>query len=205
MRKMKLSQQEVQKVRSEGRTLEDVVRNIEQRFCRAGEVITRIKVNGLTLSEIDEVRLSQTSADDIQEVEFEIQEVRDLVSETIVSSRLYAGSLKDLSFRLSDMLRFEETPETHRKMTALIDGLQSLTTAGILIDQVLQATGEGLQGWDGLNQGLGRLLSEIEASYTRRDFVSLADQIEYDLTRILDEYTSALGPEMDSSPEGKLP
>jgi hypothetical protein len=186
-------------------TLEEIVRVIETKICRSGEVITRLIVNNMSLTEVDEARLSSTPAEQVESIVAEITAVKSLISETIESSQLYSNSLKKLSLKLADQFRFEETQEVHKNMGALVDGLHSLVTAGELIDQVLKTGNSGLEGWKDLNQGLVRQLSDIEGAYTRRDFVLLADQIEYDLSRTLDEYATTLGKHMDSSSERELP
>lgn len=205
MKRMHISKSSWEALVPDAEHLEQVVRGLESTLCRDGEVITRLTVNGLALTEIDEERLAQTPRSEVQDIDVEISNVTDLITETIESSKLFSGSLKDLSLRLADQLRFEETQETHQKMGTLIEGLQSLVTAGTLIDQVLQTGHDKLPGWEELNQGLALQLRGMEGSYSQRDFVLLADQIEYDLSRILDEYSNTLGKKLDTSTASELP
>lgn len=205
MNRVTLSKEQWQSLAPEAATLENVIRVVETKVCRQGQVITRLTVNDMALTEIDEERLSATPANEVGTIEVEITGIRDLIFETIESSRLYAHSLKKMSLRLADQFRFEDTQETHKNMSALIDGLQSLLTAGELINQVFKTEGKSLNGWSDLNQGLVHQLTGMAEAYTRRDFVLLADQIEYDLSRILDDYSTTLSRQLDSSTERELP
>lgn len=193
MNKMSWTHEELQQQFGNTASLNNIISKLDELSKGKNLFITRISVNGMNFSEIDEARYSTTTLDEISSISVEACRLEDMLCETIESSIALSDNLHNVAIVAADHLRAGELVEAHRAFKLLMTEIENLFVAYQLAFEVLRDRGHQLKtGPSSYLSQFNIILNSLLSSYEKRDFILTADQLEYDLTKALKDFSSNL-------------
>jgi len=201
---VKISSAELAAEYANCQTLGEVVVELEKKMRAQGRVVCNISVNGMRLSEADEHRLGGTSLHELRHVELEIEEPRELVLSTLHSQIQLSGELQRLSLSAAETFRGLDLNPAQAVLISLLDGCRWFTDGLVALKSAPSSLIElpfAPSQWDLSEAEFRRVMSEILAAVERRDYILLADLLEYDLGNALDRWRGLLTQITENSPK----
>ncbi|MCB0421958.1 MAG: hypothetical protein KDD61_13255 [Bdellovibrionales bacterium] len=177
--------------------LGEVIKRLEADLLIEGEVICGIRVNGMFLTQEDELKFSDSLMADISELEISSQRPEDLVSNSIASVVEWIPKVRDYSIEVADIFRGEQQLEAQKSFRDIMDGCRWLTDALSLLKGPLLKRTDRLdfdQKWSSLEKSLIQIVAEISDAYENQDFIHLADLLEYELSNAMEAWQDLLSP-----------
>jgi hypothetical protein len=179
--------------------LKEIITRIESDFAARGEVICEIRVNGMLLSEADEVKFAESQLWEIKDLSVRTQRPDLLIGEALTSALEILPQLEKSSLDTSSLLRGTDIALAKKRFSETLAGCQWL------VDTLLhvRAAGDGvgrqfrhLDRWTGADQQLGQVIGEVSAAFSKSDLVLVADLLEYELTAALATWRDILQKEI---------
>jgi hypothetical protein len=168
-----------------------LIRNIEDKF-KESMVVCEVKLNEMVLSENDEQRFAGEPISLIENLEVKLSPVHQLLNESLNSLVEYVQKVNDYSIACSDLFREEDLTEAHNRFQEIINGATWITDMmGHLRNIKTRAEAE-LNDWNALTKDLLSVVREILSAYEKKDFVMVADLMEYEWTTALDSTANFL-------------
>jgi hypothetical protein len=164
-------------------TLESLIAAIENKLSESEKVVCKIKVNGLLLSEEDEIRLAPTRLTEIDFVEIEYRGKRQLVEDSARELHAWIDQFKAMILSQADKIRTQgqltafDFSQTVKNMTWLIGAIKAV-----------KAHRSEQYNWQNVEQHMVAAITEVETSYKQQDHILLADVLEYEVTSGLDQW-----------------
>jgi hypothetical protein len=160
--------------------LESVKDDIENR------ILKLILVNG---TEVEEKYLSEKLIDkeDIQVIKFVTQRTDELIKGTLNQIDEYLHKLKDGIEETVDLFRTGETNKANKMYQQIIEGLDWYIQVTTKILSLLNTEGLKKKGNNKLND-LNEILGEIMEAQENEDTVLIADILEYEISRYIEEF-----------------
>jgi hypothetical protein len=160
--------------------LESVKDDIENR------IVKQILVNG---TEVEEKYLSEKLIDkeDIQVIKFVTQRTDELIKGTLNQIDEYLHKLKDGIEETVDLFRTGETNKANKMYQQIIEGLDWYIQVTTKILSLLNTEGLKKKGNNKLND-LNEILGEIMEAQENEDTVLIADILEYEISRYIEEF-----------------
>ena len=178
--------------------LRDVISELESEFLLSGEVICEIRVNGMFLTEEDEMKFANSRLSEIKELEISSRRPQDLISESLNSTFDWIPKVRDYALETSEQLREEGIANSQVSFAEVLDGCQWLTDALSLLKSVMLSLAADVnfeENWKKAEQEMSRVVTELVNAYDAEDCNLLADTIEYDLSMSLDNWFELLKSE----------
>lgn len=177
------------------KTLGEVVSELEKKVKARGRVVCNISVNGMRLNETDELRLATTSVAELKDIEFETEDPAELIQSTLHSQAQMAAEISRVSLVAAEAFRRLDLNPAQNLLISLLDGCRWFTDGLV----ALKSAPSGLMKlpfddsqWSLAESEFRRVISEILAAVERRDYVLIADLLEYDLGNSLDRWRALL-------------
>lgn len=185
---------------SDCQNLGEVIGKLERIQWQLGHVICEVHVNGMFLNEQDENRLSPTNTAEIDTLEVKTRPPEELIKETVDSVYIWLPKVKEASLKVADELRQGRVAEGLRRMKDIFDGCHWLSDALGLLKSVLfvesqSLTGASLTAWTECELSFSNTVKEIMEAFEGRDYVLLADVLEYELSNTLDKWLELFNKE----------
>jgi hypothetical protein len=160
--------------------LESVKDDMENR------ILKQILVNG---TEVEEKYLSEKLIDkeDIQVIKFVTQRTDELIKGTLNQIDEYLHKLKDGIEETVDLFRTGETNKANKMYQQIIEGLDWYIQVTTKILSLLNTEGLKKKGNNKLND-LNEILGEIMEAQENEDTVLIADILEYEISRYIEEF-----------------
>ena len=183
METLNLNKQSIREDFSSCQTLESLIQSIEERLLEKEKVVCKIVVNGLLLNEEDEKRLAQTRLHEVDFVEVEYRDKKELVEDSARDLNEWIIQFKTVLLQQAEKLRATSqiTPydfsQTVKNLFWLIGAIQAI--------KAHRAT---QHNWENVEKFMSTAVKELELAYQQQDLVLLADVIEYELTSGLDQW-----------------
>lgn len=173
--------------------LGQVFEDIEQELAADEKVVCRYILNGRELDEGDEVRLAETPLRLIETLEYLSEDRERLLTEVITG---WLEALPELTEKIDGFaidLRQGRARRIETGLTELVENCEFLVQSlwsirGLLGDSAAAA----IPSWRALEANTRRTLEEVISSLEKKDFVQLADLIEYDLNDALEHWRRLL-------------
>lgn len=184
--------------------LGEVISRLETDFLKDGEVICGIRVNGMFLTQEDELKFSDSHVSDISELEVSSQRPEDLINNSMESVLSWVPKVRDYAIEVADTFRGQDQKEAQKSFGDIVDGCRWLTDALGLLKGILtknSAQESFAERWEILEKELSTIIVEISSSYDRKDYMCLADILEYELSSSMDKWLELLGPEKSAMSE----
>ncbi|MGZ3769182.1 MAG: hypothetical protein ACXVCP_11485 [Bdellovibrio sp.] len=187
MDRFKVSGEELRGFYKENVTLAQVFKDIEQDLRSNNQVVCRYIVNGLEINECDELRFSSVSLEEIETLEYLTENSRDLIGLVLKG---WIDSLPELmknTESLTKRLRSQGFSGLLKPIHDLVQNceylIESIKTIKFSMgDQMLGTTAID---WSKAEESSKATVGEAIRAMENKDFVLLADVLEYDLNNVL--------------------
>lgn len=178
-------------------TLGEVVSELEKKVRAQGRVVCQISVNGMRLNESDEQRLSATSVDELKNIEFETEDPATLMQSTLQSQAQMADEVSRVALIAAESFRRLDLNPAQNLLISLLDGCRWFTDGLVAIKSAPRSLARfpfDEAQWTLAEAEFRRVVAEILAAVERRDYVLIADLLEYDLGNALARWRALLSP-----------
>lgn len=168
----------------QAKTLSEVISELEATFQLKGEVICEIQVNGIAIDEADEVRLGATPVTEIESLIICSSEPARLIDQALNSCREFIPHVKQSCIRTSEKLRGTDSAGAQSQFIETMEGCYWLvdTLRHVRGASKNNVTGPGLDQWTGYETKMTAVVREVVKAYEAKDYVLVADLLEYELS-----------------------
>lgn len=177
---------------SECENFKDLIGKLETQVRSAGKVICTIVLNGIKLSEADEVRFADAKISEIESIEIAVEGTEALVSDTLVTLRDTLTRIQMRTVRIADLIRDNPTGPAQFEFAGLMEQTQFLTEALAALKPRARLLGESANLWAKAEKGTQAMIRELLQAFSRNDFVLVADVLEYELFNLLGQWIEVL-------------
>ncbi len=201
MEVLKLSSDEIVQSYINCDRLCELIQVLENEAQKKDRVVCQVKVNGMVLTEADEVRLAESKLSTVHEIEVETESVAELKKNSVLTIIQLSEALSSEVIRLADVYRgnFQRDPRTgsdaRSRFVAVIKNTQILTEALILLKPILKeqnSSAEFSDNWQENENHMIATLRELTEAFQAEDWSLLADVLEYELSTSLDKWRNLL-------------
>jgi hypothetical protein len=189
---------EVEKQFAECMTLKEIIRRIETDFSLRGEVICEIRVNGMILDEGDETKFAESPRQEIQDIAIRSNKPADLINDALASAHAFLPELEDSCLKTAEMFRGSNLQESQNSFNTCLEGCQWLVDTLMHVRGAASGVGQPIhqpERWFEAEKVIARVIREMSEAYSKKDFVLVADLLEYELTGALIVWKEALAIE----------
>lgn len=178
----------------QAKTLREIIGHLEEKFQLKGEVICEIQVNGLSISEEDELRLAETPVTEIDSLIICSSEPTQLVTQALGSCREFVPHVKEACVRASEKFRSTDLSSAQNQFIETMEGCYWL------VDTLKHIRGasrdpvqiKNLDQWTSNEQKMAQIVREVVVAYEAKDYVLVADLLEYELSEAVGAWQSVL-------------
>ena len=186
MKKLMLSPVEIALQFTQAKTLGELMRATEDDLQKKGEVICRFSVNDLLFSENDEKQFSEMPVSEIQKFEIEHESTSHIFNEVLTS---WVDSLDKMVVscdELSKKIRFDGQEGHLGDLVKMIDSCHFLVESLVSMRSLNKENIDKLlKKWNENEILLLKSVEETLNAFEKKDFVLMADVLEYDLAHSL--------------------
>lgn len=172
----------------------DFLSAIEKDCALKDKVICRIEVDGQELSESDEEKMRSHTLNGLAEIVVQIDDLLQVITNTVAELKTVIPILKHEALTLSESFRLHHNDCT-TKVLALLENFQhvidSLTYIGSIGEQ-RKRNWQNSPGWRAAHGRSQATMNELIAAYENRDFLLIADVLEYELSETLESWIQAV-------------
>lgn len=168
----------------DGATLENFITHLEADLEKDGMVLCRVSIDGLPLGESDEARLSSIQLAGVSQIDIDIENSQDICGRVLQGWLETIPWLQDESGKLAEKFRFEGAEGQLKGFAELIDSCSFLVQSLVSLRQQLGIL-EVEEQWCLAEKNLREMVNEVLLAFEKRDFVLLADLLEYDFCTTL--------------------
>jgi hypothetical protein len=169
-------------------TLKEIIARLESDFVARGEVICEIRVNGVILDDGDETRLGGMISGEILDLEVRSNQPSYLIADAIKSTLVLIPDLEKSCVVTSEKFRGTEMGVAQKSFNECLEGCQWLVDTLLHVRGAASGTKVPIshpERWYEAEKLIARVIREISEAYSRKDFVLVADLLEYELTGAL--------------------
>ena len=185
MTKTKITRFDIADCYPQAEDLGQLIKALENEFSQRGEVICHFTLNGMSLSEADEKRLAGIGLHDIEFLEVQSESPKALMFGILENWGLELPKLIENAENLARSIKFEGIEGKLRSFVDLLDSCQFLMDSLRSLESVVTDTPHGLETWLAAEKVTATAIGETLKAFEKKDFVLLADVLEYDLPHSL--------------------
>ncbi len=163
--------------------LNQIIKSVENEHASSNLVICRVIVNGLSFDEYDEKKYEAVPVNSLNELQIEMHDIRDLLTDTDQTNAKYALGIVEQALSTADLFRGKDVHRAHGEFKSLITNFDSLLAANNLVldvgrAQQIEFAPERVE----IEMKFQALLHEVLMAYEKHDLILVADLLEYELT-----------------------
>ncbi len=170
-----------------------VFMDIERELKSSNQVVCQFIVNGMELKENDEQRFLAISLNEIETLEY-LSEGAEILVESVLNS--WIDALPELIMRteeLSGRLRIGGLTGSYKDIHDLVENCEYLVGSMASIKQMMgDVLADGKASWEEAEKISFQTVKQAVAALEAKDFVQLADILEYDLNHTLQTWLESL-------------
>lgn len=177
--------QEITQQFSKCATLREVISELEDQFSSRGEVICEIRVNGILLSEDDELKFADSPREEIRDLAILSNRPADLILESLSSVDGFIPQLEEQTLRTADLFRGADLLKAQHSFTETLDGCKWLFDTIVHIRSAAHGIGDPIQQedkWFNAEKKIMGVVRDVSQAYSNGDLVLVADLLEYEMT-----------------------
>ncbi len=163
-------------------------------FKTQGSFVTEIFLNGERLSEEDLQNKGDVPIKDIDKLELVIRTLQEITLNNINNAMDYLDKLIPGVNKASELFRTKNAEEANKFYVGCIDGLawlqEVIDNVKIVLREELEKLDLGSSSIEDYQKQLLSLTKEINDTQSKKDWVMLADLLEYELSPYLEEWKS---------------
>ncbi|MEY4617079.1 MAG: hypothetical protein RJB66_2039 [Pseudomonadota bacterium] len=193
MSHLSLKQEELLKFFEPQTELDSIIKHYETEFEKKGEVICRIRLNELNLTEDDEVRFRNTPLSKIEILEVESEDPYQLFQEVLTYWKSHLPAVIDMADRLATHLRIKSLDQIAVELSQFIDQSHLLVNSLTSISSLCLHRSIALpERWSKTELKLWMAFNGLLDSFNEKNISEMADTIEYDLADSLQTWLEVL-------------
>lgn len=173
--------------------LGQVFEDIERELAAEERVVCRYILNGAAIEENDELRAADMPLSRIETLEYLSEDRQSLLREVVAG---WLEALPELSGKIDEFaaaLRRGEARRVEAGLTELVENCEFLVQSLWSIRSLMGDTGAAaIPPWSSLEEATRETLRRVISALEKKDFVQLADLIEYDLNDGLEDWRRLL-------------
>mgnify|MGYP001189830905 CR=1 FL=1 len=176
--------------------LNKLYENLLGEFATKESFVTSIKLNGEELSENELQKKGDLPVNDIETFEMIILTLPEMTLNSINNVMEYLAKLIPAVKNASELFRTKSPEEANKYYLQCVEGLtwfqEVVDNISSLLKLELEKLDFGSKSFEELQKQLLSITKEIHDSQDKKDWVMLADLLEYELTPYLEEWQSVL-------------
>ncbi len=178
----------------QAKTLSEVIGELEATFQLKGEVICEIQVNGIAINEEDEVRLGGTPVTEIESLIICSSEPARLIDQALGSCKEFIPHVKQSCIRTSEKLRSTDVVGAQNQFIETMEGCYWLVDTLRHVRGASRGPGtlQNLDQWATAETKMTTIVREVVIAYEAKDYVLVADILEYELSEAIGAWETVL-------------
>lgn len=165
-----------------GTTLMQVFKDIELDLKATNQVVCQYIINGKEISEVDETTYQGMSLSEVQTLEYLSENINELLIDVLAGWLDAFPELIGHTEKLSSQIRFDGVQRSFKNIQVLLENYEYLISSVISIKSLLgNSAAAGLSMLSEAEEKTKTTLSEAITAIEKKDFVCLADIVEYEL------------------------
>ncbi len=193
MSHLNLNQGELLEVFESTTELNRIIQYFEEKFQKMGEVICRISLNDLILSEDDEKRFWSTPLSEIKSLAVDTENPTQLFKDVLQYWLVHLPTLINASDKLSQSLKFKSLDQSAVELSQFIDQCHLLVNSLNSISALCQHRSFMLPAdWNSSELKLWKAFNELLEYFNNKNTRTMAEIIEYDLADALQNWYEVL-------------
>ncbi|NUN04129.1 MAG: hypothetical protein HUU57_00080 [Bdellovibrio sp.] len=187
MERFKVSGEDLRNFYQDNIELKRVFSDIERDLRSENQVVCRYIVNGMEVAESEEVRFSTVKLSDIETLEYVTENSRDITSIVLKGWIEALPELIQQTENLSKRMRAQGFSGLFKAIHDLVQNCEYLIDSTITIKAMMgdQFQGSGPVDWYKAEEASKKTVTEALRALENKDFILLADVLEYDLNNVL--------------------
>jgi hypothetical protein len=180
-------------------TLKEIIVRLEADFVSRGEVICEISVNGVALNEGDESRLGEMRTSEIVALAVRSNLPGNLIHDAIHSAAALIPDLEKSCVTAAENFRGSDAGKAQKSFHECLEGCQWLVDTLMHVRGAASGTQNPIsqpERWFEAEKLMARAIRELSEAYTLKDWVLVADLIEYEITGALAIWKEAIQHEI---------
>jgi len=177
--------------------LEEALVEVNDKYIPAGQQLFQVRVNGQPFTERYPRESRYINLDSVSELDIQTVTDLELTQAILQQSGSMADTLVQALEKGARLFRLEDEDAANTFYSRLLDSLRWLLQVGQLASEVLDVDLKTLYQPNGEQVGdyltrMGQLLDEMAKVHEDRDFVMLADLLEYELMPVVKKWKKIL-------------
>lgn len=178
--------------------LRELILQVENHYSEKNQLVCEIQVNGMTLEEEDEIRFAETTLQEIKEFSVKTGPLSELIGDVAQAFSECIPSVQDTAVHTAECFRSADHKKAHASFAAVLEGCQWLVDTLVYARQASLKEASPFSAcfvddrWGAAEKSFSRMLRQIMVAFEKKDFVLLADLLEYELTTILEEWSGLI-------------
>lgn len=174
--------------------LAQVIKVVEQKCSEAGEVVCEIRVNGVVLDEDDEKKFATTGLERIENLSVKVSAVSNLIDDATQALVDYIPEMIRVSFLTAERFRNDDIETAHRSLESITQGSRWLVDmfAQLRRNRIIEVKKISETDWARSESELLTVTRELIKAFETKDYVLLADVLEYDWVTALQTWQALL-------------
>lgn len=176
-------------------TLREIINRVESEFALKGEVICEIHVNGMMLSEEDEAKFAESPRAEIRDLTIRSNQPGLLIAQALDSAVAFIPQLSESCLKAAEAFRGHDLQAAQRSFNETLEGCTWLVETLTHIRGASSGVGRPIASadrWFEAEKTINRVVREVSAAYTEKDYVLVADLLEYEVTAALEIWIDAI-------------
>lgn len=174
-------------------TFSQLVDAVSDRIEATGQVVCAVRVNGMNLTEEEETRFQETPVSEIESLNILSQTIQELLDQSLEGCAAYLERLLKAFEECARLFRTDDIQFAHSFHRACIEGSDYFVQLITHFKTVYQThRGPLTPSWDELEMSLLQCLTRILDAYEKKDYILVADLLEYDLIDIFNGWQKEL-------------
>ncbi len=172
----------------------DLIHAVEKECMDEDKVVCHVRVNGLDLTDEDEKKFADVEVSEIKELVIQVDTISHVISNALGGVHQLIPGLVNEALEISEFFRGPETVPLSRILT-LIDGYQHIIDTVSYVGTIEVGKNREwkcLDVWQKADRHASATIRELLESYEKRDYLMLADVMEYELTESLKEWSCVI-------------
>jgi hypothetical protein len=175
--------------------LRELIRQVESNFAQKGEVVCEIRVNGMMLTEADEAKFAESPLDEIRDLLVCSNRPGSLISEALASAESFIPQMIDSCLASAEAFRGANLAAAQQVFSESLEGCTWLVETLAHVRGAASGLGKPIteaESWFEAEKAITQAVREVTQGYEKKDFVLVADVLEYEVTAALEIWSEAI-------------
>ncbi len=164
--------------------LKDVIFEVETQYQLSGEYVCHVLVNGMRFGEDDEEKFALTKREEISQLEVSLGTLNELVIGVLKSYTIWIPNIKQILLATAKYFHEGDLENGQRNFIMILDSCRYYINSLIELKRSSKEISESVF----VEEHFSGLIREVMKAYEKKDYVLLADLVEYELHNLFDTW-----------------